>query len=106
MTTRSRRIADSERIKARVRRMIPLVWGYVPDDRAVGLAASTHMKPCSCNGCSGYKYDRRADKRHARSVVHDYTQAAYEKTGGPTSELRRVYNAYLENEKKTRRRSE
>jgi hypothetical protein len=36
------------------------------------------------------------------SKIHVFTQHVYKKTGGATAELRRVYDAYLANQHKTR----
>lgn len=39
------------------------------------------------------------------SKILTFAQKAYEKTGGPTEGLRRVYAAYLENQKKAQNKA-
>ena len=33
--------------------------------------------------------------------IYEFTQRAHRKTGGPTADLKRVYRAYLENQRKS-----
>lgn len=42
----------------------------------------------------------------AQAAIRDFAQRAYDKTGGPTAELRRVNQAYLDNEKRRRELSD
>ena len=50
-----------ERIKAKVRRLLPAVWHLDPTPERVGKNAAVHMRPCSCLGCQ--RQSRRPDPR-------------------------------------------
>jgi len=39
-------------------------------------------------------------KNEDSKVAREFARKAHEKTGGPTSELKRVYGAYLDNERR------
>ena len=44
---------------------------------------------------------RTVSSQEFRSTkIYEFAQKAYEKTGGPTDELRRIYDIYLENQRR------
>jgi|SwirhisoilCB3_FD_contig_31_4070033_length_241_multi_3_in_0_out_0_1 hypothetical protein len=57
---------------------------------------ATLKLPFGLNSLWRGDYAIKGDSRLAR----EFTLQAYKKTGGPTAELKRVYGAYLDNERR------
>lgn len=71
--TRDERRARKRKVKARVKRTIESCWTWgdalVSNPKRLALMVETHMRPCSCPGCSAPSYDRGRAVREARAEI-------------------------------------